>query len=209
MAANQTPRLPLLWIAGLTTAALLLSLLTLLSYPALRARYLFHQLEDLQLGKATFDDAQRFARKLGANPVASCDRYFCNWEVHVNNAHIPQWWRGAGETFLVSFDVKDSLVVRRNTGYGIGLWKDHFSPSSVGLVEQANWGRVPIQQPVSAGWQTTEFYRYYAFTVYMTPKASPQDRQRYTAYDYGCFWRYKGCADARQLLPSADPMPTD
>jgi hypothetical protein len=127
----------------------------------------------------------------------------------MGNSELPRWWRGSGEAFVVSFNVKDSMVVRKNTGYGIGIETDTFFPSSVGLIEQENWGHTAIPLPVAAGWKTTDIYRYYEFTVYMTPNASAEERRRYTAYDYGCLWRYRGCKDARELLPTADPFPSD
>jgi len=127
----------------------------------------------------------------------------------MGNSELPRWWRGSGEAFVVSFNVKDSMVVRKNTGYGIGIETDTFSPSSVALIEEENWGRTARPVPVAAGWKTTDLYRYYEFKVYMTPNASAEDRRRYTAYDYGCVWRYRGCKDARELLPTADPFPSD
>ena len=116
--------------------------------------------------------------------------------------------RRSGVGFSVTFDVKDSLVVRKDTGFGIGL-RGSFHPSVVDLEEQEHWGRVPIPEPVKAGWGTTEKFRYYLFKVYMTPKASAEDRRRYTAFSYSCFWKYQGCKDARELLPTADPFPSD
>jgi hypothetical protein len=126
----------------------------------------------------------------------------------IDNAYLPRWWRGAGEAFIVAFDVKDSLVVRKNTGFGIGTL-DSFSRSQVGLVEQEHWGRVPYREPVQTGWYSSERFRYYQFVVYMTPKASAEDRRRYTAFNYSCFWKYQVCKDARELLPTADPFPPD
>jgi hypothetical protein len=126
----------------------------------------------------------------------------------MDNTELPQWWRGLGEAFVVAFDVKNSVVVRKNTGFGIGR-SDEFSPSSIGLIEQENWGRGNTPEPVAAGWSTSELYRYYEFTVYMTPKAAAADRRRYTSFNFNCFWKYKGCKDARELLPTAGPFPDD
>jgi hypothetical protein len=176
--------------------------------PSIRARYLFRKLETLQLGHSTFEDAQRLAQKINAKPSDSCDRSACEWGTRVDNAWLPQWWRGSGETFFISFTVKDSLVVRKNTGFAIGLGANgSFTPSEVSLEEQEHWGRGNTREPIQAGWYTTELFRYYWFTVRMTPKASVEDRRRYTAFNYGCFWKYQGCRDARDLLPTADPLP--
>jgi hypothetical protein len=208
MDTTQTSRLRIAFIGGLTVSALAVLCLSYLLHPAIRAHYLFSQMESLQLGRSTFDDAQRLARKIGANPNGPCDRSACEWDVRMSNSELPRWWRGSGEVFVVAFDVKDSVVVRKNTGYGIGI-ETTFSPSSVGLVEQEHWGHTGRPEPILAGWRSSDRYRYYEFTVYMTPKASAEDRRRYTAFDYGCLWRYRGCKDARELLPTADPFLAD
>lgn len=193
---------------GLIAALGLLMLLSAAFWlrPAIRARYLFGKLESLRLG-SSFEDAQRLAEQIDAKPYGACDRSACEWNVRMGNSELPRWWRGPGETFAVTFDVKDSIVARKSTGYGIGIETDTFSPSSVGLEEQEHWGRSRRREPVVAGWGTSELYRYYEFSVYMTPRASAEDRRRYTSYNYNCFWKYKGCRDARELLPTADPYP--
>ena len=194
------------WLIALPAALSLLLGAAYLLRPAIYAHYLFNELETLQLGHSTFEDAERLARKIHANPSDACDRSKCEWDKKIDNAYLPLWWRGAGESFVVAFDVKDSLVVRKNTGFGIATLES-FHPSQVGLIEQEHWGRSNTREPVQAGWGTSEKFRYYDFVAYMTPKASVEDRHRYTAFNYGCFWKYQGCKDARELLPTADPFP--
>ena len=99
-------------------------------------------------------------------------------------------------------------MVRKNTGFGTGT-AESFHASTVSLEEQEHWGRGNIREPVQAGWYTTDLFRYYWFTVRITPKASVEDRRRYTAFNYSCFWKYRGCRDARELLPTADRFPAD
>jgi hypothetical protein len=165
MGIKQASRRRFVFIAGLTASALTVLCISCLFYPAIRAHYLFNQMETLQLGRSTFDDAQRLARRIGATPYNPCDRSFCEWDVRMDNAELPRWWRGSGAAFVVAFDVKDSIVERKNTGYGIGN-KTGFSPSSVGLQEQEHWGRIPIPEPVFAGWRPSDWYRYLEFIVY-------------------------------------------
>ncbi len=211
MAHPKTSRfrnVPIGWLIAIPVVLTILLCGAFLLYPSLHARYLFSELETLQLGRSTFEDAERLARKIHAKPNGDCDQSRCEWDKRIDNAYLPLWWRGAGEAFSVAFDVKDSHVVRKDTGFGIGLL-GAIHPSQVDLEEQEHWGRVPIPEPVKAGWGTSERFRYYQFIVYMTPKASAQDRQRYTAFNYSCFWKYQGCQDARELLPTADPFPFD
>jgi hypothetical protein len=180
-----------------------------LFFPSIHARYLFSELKTLQLGHSTFEDAQRLAGKINAEPYGPCDPSKCEWHKRIDNARLPRWWRGSGETFGVVFDVKDSVIVRKEAAFGTGIEDGSVHPSRVSFQEQEHWGRENTQQPVQAGWGTTEVFRYWSFTVHMTPKASAEDRRRYTAFNYSCFWKYKGCADARNLLPTADPFPFD
>lgn len=199
------------WVVStLTALLLLLSCGAYLLRPSIRARCLFSELETLQLGHSTYEDAQRLAKKIGARPTYNpCDRSACEWDVRMGNSNLPEWWRGSGETFVVAFDVKDSVVVRKNIGYGIGIETSTLYPSSVGLVEQEHWPHRNITEPVTAGWRSSELYPNYEFDVYMTPKASAETRRRYTSYNFNCFWKYRGCRDARELLPTADPFPSE
>lgn len=194
-------------VVRLTAAALGLSILLSCAYllrPAIRARYLFNKLETLQLGHSTFEDAERLAKKIHAAPYGACDRSKCEWDKSIDNAWLPRLCRGSGETFSVSFSVQDSIVVRKDTGYGVGT-RDAFHPSQVELEEQEQWGRLRVRKPIQTGWGSTDWYRYYEFHVWMTPDASAEDRRRYTSFNFNCFWKYRGCKDARELLPTADP----
>src|ERR1700730_3504850 len=65
--------------------------------PSFRARYLFNELETLQLGHSTFEDAKLLAKKIDAKPsvYGPCDRSGCTWEKRIDNAELPRWWRGS------------------------------------------------------------------------------------------------------------------
>src|SRR5260370_28206743 len=103
----------------LSLPSILISLLALLillcgAYllrPSIRAHYLFSKLETLELGRSTFEDAQRLAKKIGAEPYGTCDHSYCEWDASVDNARFPRWWRGSGAAFSVSFTVKDSVLI--------------------------------------------------------------------------------------------------
>jgi hypothetical protein len=196
------------------------ALLTLLCgayllYPSIRARYLVHQLEPLQVGHSTFEDAQRLAAKLGAKPEGSCDRSYCFWDVVVNNARLPQWWRGSGVFFVITFNVDNSVVAHKGVGYDIGIDPNSFSPYKVTVVVKETWTRLMSEPPTQKGWAISYFERQHGrrenisttFQVHMTPRSSADDWKRYTAFNYSCFWRYKGCKDVSELLPTADPSP--
>jgi hypothetical protein len=102
-----------------------------------------------------------------------CDRSDCTWEKRIDNGQLPRGWRGSGEVFEVAFTVKNSLVMRKYTGFGIeGARIDAFSPSAMWFEQQKHWGRGNTPEPVAAGWSTSELFRYYRFTVRMTPQAN-------------------------------------
>jgi len=208
---------------SLLTLALLLGGVYLV-YPALRARYLFHELGALQVGHSNFEDAQRLAKKLGAIPITPtpCNPSYCFWtSEYVNNARLPQRWRGSGVTFAINFEVKDSVVRNKGAWYGIeiiNMDSNYVPVSSVSVGEQEKWiftkepNRVIAEPPTAAGWGIGRIerngYRKIVsarFQVHMTPRSSVEDWRRYTAFNYSCFWKYYGCKDARDLLPTADP----
>ena len=214
------------WLTVSLSALLILLFGAYLVSPSLRARYLFHELETLQLGHSTFEDAQRLARKLGAKPrsLNPCDRKYCYWTAVVNNARLPQWWRGSGVTFVIDFLVENSVVVNKGAWYAIGIDPYTFTPSMVSVGEQVRWlrtrpsrdGREIVEPPTDRGWADGSYekngHREFVstrFQVYLTPRSSAEDRRRYTDFNYSCFWKYKGCKDARELLPTADPFPVD
>ena len=184
--------------------------------PAIRSRYLFQKLEPLQVGHSTFEDAQRLAAKMGAKPYIPCDRSYCFWSVVINNAQLPQWWRGSGVTFVITFDVKDSVVVNKGAGYDIGVDPHGVTPSEVRVGVQESWTRLMSEPATQKGWRISYFEKHghrenisTRFDVHMTPRSSAEDWRRYTAFNYSCFWKYKGCRDARDLLPTVDRLPDD
>jgi hypothetical protein len=153
--------------------------------PPIRARYLFNKLKPLQVGHSSFG--------------------------YLNGGE------GPGVTFVITFDVKNSVVENKSAGYAIGIDPHGASPSEVRVgVQEQWWGRIPnpAEPPTQKGWQVSYFERHghrenisTIFHVHMTPRSSAEDWQRYTAFNYSCFWKYKGCRDARGLLPTADPFP--
>src|SRR5580704_10581403 len=111
------------WIARLLVSLLALLVLVCGGYLlslSIRVHFLLSELETLRLGQSTFEDAERLAKKIRAESYGACDRSKCEWDRRIDNAWLPRWWRGSGETFSVSFSVQDSIVVRKNTAYGVG-----------------------------------------------------------------------------------------
>jgi hypothetical protein len=212
--------------AGLLALVLLLGC-GYLVYPSLRARYLFHELGALQVGHSSFEDAQRIAKRLGAMAITPtpCNQAYCYWtSEYVSNARLPKWWRGSGVTFAIDFEVKDSVVRNKGAWYGIGIINidsNYVPVSSVSVGVQEKWiftrtpNRVIVEPPISKGWGIDYLEKNgkqeivsTKFQVHMTPRSSVEDWRRYTAFNYSCFWKYKSCKDATELLPTADPPPS-
>ena len=181
--------------------------LALFLYPAFHAHDLFGNVERLQLGLSTYEDARATGGKIGATPYGPCSPAHCEWTLRIDNARLPRWWRGAGASFAVAFDVQASKVVRKDFGYGIGTLAEGFFPSSVEVTEQELWPRQHRPVLTEAGWYSTDLYPYWNFRVTILPGASTQDRRRYIAFDYKCMWKYRGCEDGREMLPVAASMP--
>lgn len=234
------PRRKSFWLVPTLIIGLLLCSVTLL-YPLLYARYLLHELNDLQLNRSTFEDAQKFAKKMGAPEAdwAKCTPAECRWYKSTDNALLPKWYRGKGVTFAITFMAKGSLVTDKGVEYSIGV--SPFTPEEafigrprVYVYQTGNWSEWQkehlrrhqegflerptdyVEPPVDKGWQkiwydqngkiTVDY-----FTVAISPrsKSIPGDWQKYTAFNYSCFWMYKGCTYGKDLLPIAGPYPSN
>jgi hypothetical protein len=127
----------------------------------------------------------------------------CNRDEYFSAIHLPK-----------AID-NPSEVVDKGAWYAIGIDPYTFTPSMVSVGVKERWSRPSrdyIEPPTQKGWSINYFEsRPYSnkFRVLMTPRTSVEDWQRYTAFNYSCFWKYKGCRDARDLLPTADPFPYD
>jgi hypothetical protein len=175
-------------------------------YPAIRARYLVYEFTHLQLD-TSFDDAEKLANKIHAkqDPISSpCNRSYCIWRVDISNSFLPKWWRSDDLILEFNFTVKNSKVTEKGVGYQIGLPGSYTADiSSVYVAEKESW------QKDGQKWWRMNSANSATFVVEMTPRSTPEDQKKYTAFNYSCFWKYKGCRDARDLLPTADPLPDD
>ena len=212
------------WIelGSLLIVLLILSGGTYLFGPSIRARYLFYELGALQIGHSSFEDAQRLAMKLSAKQgdAGVCERAHCSWMADVSNARLPEWWRGPGSFFRISFEVNDSVVTSKGAVFSIGIDPDSYTPSSVGFGVQQKWlrfregDREIAEPPIDKGWLDIHIEEngrrrrpFTRFVVHMTPRTLLEDWRRYTAFNYRCLWVYKGCKDGTELLPTAGPIP--
>jgi hypothetical protein len=71
-----------------------------------------------------------------------------------------------------------------------------------------------VELPVSKGWEKIWYDKngkiaVDRFAVYISPKSKsiPEDWKKYTAFNYRCFWKYKGCSYGKDLLSITDPYP--
>jgi hypothetical protein len=213
-----------------------------LLYPTLYARYLVHELEELQVNHSTFADAQKFAKKISAQErtYMPCTPAECQWYKLVDNARLPQWYRGKGATFAILFTVKHSIVTEKAVWYEIGVGLQEISEAMIGrpgvtVFQSDGWfeherelerqlrvkqrkapGNVAISedQNFHKGWGKIWYDRNGnmvsdSFNVSISPssKSVVEDWDKYTTLNYSCFWKYKGCSHANDLLPIIDPYP--
>ncbi len=171
--------------------------------------------------------------------LTHCDRSYCYWSVNIDNVRLPQWWRGSGATFSVNFGVKGSAVDYKGAWYVIGVPSYDSTPSKVseevdpyrlsppyevsaGIKEKwinrrlGQGDRIIQEPPTGAGWNVSYFEKNGSrelatarFEARMTPRSSAEDWRRYTAFNYSCLWKYKGCKDGVELLPTAGPIPPE
>lgn len=226
------------WLVPLLTIGFLVCWAALL-YPSLHARYLLYELKDLQINHSTFEDAQKFAKKIGAEeaPSVKCTHVECRWYKFIDNARLPQWYRGKGVTFIIFFTAKDSIVTDKGVEYSIGVGPSTPEEAFLGRprvdVSQAeSWFKYQkekqrqiqekyheeptdfVEPPVSKGWEKIWYDENGKMAVdYFLVRISPgsnsilEDWKKYTAFNYRCSWKYKGCNYGKDLLPIADPYP--
>jgi len=220
------------------------SVLAMLLYPSVYARYLLYELKELQLNHSTFEDAQKFAKRIGAQErsFVSCTPADCEWYKAIDNAKLPQWYRGKGVTFMVLFTVKQSMVTQKAVEYSVGVGDLPLDQTLIGrprvdVFESDGWfsqeresrlrrlHRLPRgeQEKLPAiegqtfhkGWEKIWYDEKSgkmisdAFAVSIAPESKSilEDWKKYTAFNYSCFWKYKGCNYGKDLLPIADPYP--
>jgi hypothetical protein len=208
-----------------------------LLYPSVHARYLLHKLQSIQINHSTFEDAQRFAKEVGATPLGECTHIECRWYRFTDNALLPRWYRGRGVNFTIIFTVKDAIVTDKGVEYSIGLGPFTAEEAFVGrprvdVYESESWftwqaekrrelhkkspDKFPdyVEPPVDKGWQKIWYdatgnvaVDYYAVVISPRSTTIPEDWKKYTAFNYSCFWKYRGCGYGKDLLPRTGPYP--
>ena len=168
-----------------------------MQYLDIRMQYLLEQTGTLKIGASTFDDAHKIALRVNAIPSEVCTSNDCGWYVHIDNSILPGLWRGPVTDFLVSFQVKDSIVINRIYRYRIG---NGMNSSSIEINEHAD--SRGCLEPICISRQTKENNPYYRTSVFMTPAVSMEYRKRYLSFNMNCMWKFRGCKNALDLLPT-------
>jgi len=185
-------------IATIALLALVITMGVYLLRPCNRARSLIVRVSAIEVGKSTFDEARRLAIQIRATPSDPCTPAGCTWSVRVDNSAIPVQWRGLGTIFSTQFQVSDSVVSERAFSFQIGTGPNI---SFAEVDERVHW-RGNTTEPVFVSTQTAIGDPYYRAFVRLTPAAPPEIRKRYLSFNLSCLWKYGGCQNARDLLPT-------
>ena len=170
-----------------------------LFHPYVRARSLLSQVSALQVGRSSFEEAKQVGQRLGSQGNDPCSALDCYWTFVVDNFKVPELWRGEGVRFIAGFRVQDSVVSEQRFMFQIGTG---FNAQTADFWERGSWPRFPKQFIV--GTQTSPSFPHFRSYVNLTP-ATPADlRSRYLSFDLSCFWKYHGCRDAEELLPTVN-----
>ncbi len=171
--------------------------------PCIRARRLLAKAESLQIGKASLSDAQQLPENLEGTPTRACSPAECELIFGTGNFSgnfaLPQEWRGQGEAFAVRIHVKNGLVDRKDLTYWIGAGS---TISAVWVSETLDWPG----NPKEPRWSKIEGTQgaHYLVHVRMTPSDSTEIRKKYTSFNWNCFWKYQGCQDEHELMPTGE-----
>jgi len=171
-----------------------------LHFPELKAKYFLSELNSLQVGKSTFQDAQGVALRIHATQGIACGPNACTWVARISNLNLPERWRRTELTLVVGFEIRDSILVEKGAGLQFGTGT---SVSFVHVDEKEHW-RSASTEPVSVETQYTSDDPHYRAFVRMTPAASESDRKRYLSLNLHCLSKYGGCKDAAELLPTVE-----
>ena len=167
--------------------------------PYLRARNLLSQISALRVGESSFNEAKRLGIKLGSQGNDPCLPSDCYWTFEVDNFKLPTLWRGQGIRFVAIVRAQDSVVSEQHFELQIGTG---FNIQTADFWERENWPNFPKQFIV--GTQSAPISPHYRSYVKLTPAIPSDVRERYLAFNLNCLWKYHGCADAKELLPTVD-----
>jgi hypothetical protein len=168
--------------------------------PSVRAHKVLADVRTLEVGKTTFDDANRVAIRIKAIPSTPCSPADCLWYVRIDNSTLPKQWRGPITMFSAQFRVKDSVISERAFSSQIGTGPNI---SIAEVDEQMHW-RGNTTEPLFVTTQTAADTPHYRAFVRLTPAVSPDVRNRYLSFNLSCLWKHGGCGDAQELLPTVD-----
>jgi len=169
------------------------------SRPYARARSLLSQVSALQVGGSSFDEAKRVGRRLGSEGNDPCSPLDCYWTFSVDNFKVPELWRGEGVRFIAGVRVQNSVVAEQRFMLQLGTG---VNAQTAQFWEREAWPHLPNQFYV--GGETTPVRPHFRSNVFLTPATPAGVRNRYLSFNLNCFWKYRGCRDAGELLPTID-----
>ncbi len=167
--------------------------------PYLRARSLRSEIAALQVGRSSFEEAKRVGNRLGSQGNDPCSPVDCYWTFTTDNFEFPNLWRGEGARFIAGFRVQDSVVSEQRFMFQIGTG---FKAQTAEFWERETWPHYPKQFMV--GTETSSDYPHFRSYVNLTPATPADVRERYLSFNLNCLWKYQGCKDAEELLPTID-----
>jgi len=167
--------------------------------PYLRARDLRSQIAALQVGRSSFEEAKRVGNRLGSEGNDPCSPVDCYWTFAIDNFEFPSVWRGEGARFIAGFRVQNSVVSEQRFMFQIGTG---FKAQTADFWERETWPHYPKQFVV--GTETSSDYPHFRSYVNLTPATPADVRERYLSFNLNCLWKYQGCKDAEELLPTID-----
>lgn len=168
---------------------------------ATKAEDLLRSLSQSDLNKMSFLDLAALQRKFGGKSANdnSCTSAICDFEFHVNNRplHLLRW---APLTELnVTIQLRQNHVSyasvsmfaysKADRAHGVGAWTQVFPTAD------------PEMPPFSLAYKHGSTYRWEA-VAQLRPGATLEERTLAFAYDTSCMYRWKGCNDSGEIVPS-------
>jgi hypothetical protein len=117
----------------------------------------------------------------------------------VDNAGLPDWWRGAGTTFGASFLIEEGTLAQE--GFLIRTGVGPNAPF-VRVTEGRHLRELP--EPVSVGRISTSDDPAWRLIIDLTPGAPLELKERYLSANFWCLAKFHGCKDAGEMMPTVD-----
>jgi hypothetical protein len=172
----------------------------------LRASTLVRAVRDIQPGKSTFLDAERFASQYGGHSEDTCNQAQCRFDFFVDNSPLHQLKLAPWTRLTISLLVRDGRVTEinlsmlsRRSGTVFG------NPFGASVTDKGCYPCYTGQQAYFLKVDSDEKSRPDKIIVELSTVSTEAERNAAYAINVQCLSRLAGCTNLQQFLPDVWP----